>query len=162
VSPPAPLGERSRWIIAGAFLAIIPDFDYLLVWWFGLGEEWHRSVTHSLVFALFVGLLWSVVFKASTFREAAAYILAITSHGLLDCAATKTSSGVQLLWPYTHGWYRLGIVDYPEICFLKPGGLSTCHFADLGKLFLLELLIGLPPFLILLFVERRRRRAASH
>ena len=52
-----------RWkpVLTGAFLAICPDFDYALNWLRISGGGWHHGFTHSIVFAVAVGLMTTTV-----------------------------------------------------------------------------------------------------
>jgi membrane-bound metal-dependent hydrolase YbcI (DUF457 family) len=107
------LGRSWKPLAVGAAIAILPDFDYLLVWALDFDESWHRGFSHSIIFGVFVGLLASAVMDASRIREALGYIFAAVSHGLLDFSTTKYSKGVQLFWPFSVDWFKLGLFDYP-------------------------------------------------
>ncbi|WP_299329278.1 metal-dependent hydrolase [Parasphingopyxis sp.] len=87
--------------VAGAFMAIVPDFD-VIGFWFGIeyGDDWgHRGASHSFLFAFLgagvVSLLWREARSITGFLFLA---LAIASNGLLD-AVTNGGLGVALLWP---------------------------------------------------------------
>jgi inner membrane protein len=90
--------------IAGfAFLGLSPDLDFIAL---ELGSDGtfleHRVMTHSLPFALVVGL--ALGFAAQRPQRRLARVLciaALASHGLLD-ALTANSPGPQLLWPFTN------------------------------------------------------------
>src|SRR5262249_10944506 len=90
------------WVLA-AFLPIIPDFDgfsyraYPSV----LG---HRGFTHSLTFALGIGILVAALtfwyFRVRFLPLAALFFLITASHGILD-ACTNGGVGIPLLWPFS-------------------------------------------------------------
>jgi membrane-bound metal-dependent hydrolase YbcI (DUF457 family) len=110
-----PTGSRySISLFAGALLANAADLDFLLV--AGLhSKAWHRGFSHSVVFSLFICLLFLVVLGSGQVRNAMAYGLAFTSHGLLDYLTSKVGAGVELLWPFstaklTLGWWGLSEV----------------------------------------------------
>lgn len=103
------LGRKAispRLIAAGMFVAMAPDFDTAA---FKLGIAYadqfgHRGASHSLLFALIVGLFGAVVAPwLRTTRWCAFLWLACctASHPLLD-ALTNGGLGVALLWPWSH------------------------------------------------------------
>jgi membrane-bound metal-dependent hydrolase YbcI (DUF457 family) len=143
-------------LLLGAAVAILPDVDYLLVWGFGLDDTWHRSFTHSLIFALIVGLCAAAIIGAQYWQEALVYITAALSHGLLDALTTKESRGVELYWPFSTRWVRLGLFDYPET---KLGALQL-PWSDTLWLILktsaLEFVIFAPLLLIVIYLNKRR------
>jgi inner membrane protein len=88
------------WILVAA-LPAVPDLDTL-----GLGRAnsiWgHRGFTHSLGFALALGLTATVVvgwhLRMSFWRLAVLFSVIAASHGLLDLLTTA-GNGVALWWP---------------------------------------------------------------
>ena len=97
----------------GAFCAVIPDAD-VLAFKFGIPYEsmrGHRGITHSLFFAVLVGLLvWFIFYrqeKLSTLRGALIllfFILATASHAILD-AMTTGGLGVAFFAPFHNERY---------------------------------------------------------
>ncbi len=105
-----------RWklLLTGALLAICPDFDYALNWLRISGGGWHHGFTHSIVFALAVGLLMSTVVGERKLRSFILFSGATVSHTLLDFMITE-SRGVALWWPFSDQRYRLRVpnpIDY--------------------------------------------------
>jgi inner membrane protein len=102
-SEPAPLRPsllsllRGYGAVAGfALLAMLPDADVLLV---ALG---HRGASHSLFFAVAVGVLVGLIARhlgARGVRTAIVAAIAVASHGLLD-AVGEGGRGIPLLWPF--------------------------------------------------------------
>jgi inner membrane protein len=95
---PAPL------LAAGCFAAVVPDADVLL-YSFGFGDEsrWgHRGFTHSLTFALLLGVCaWLAWRRRESRRLAFAFVLACAaSHGVLD-AFTHGGAEVGFLSPWS-------------------------------------------------------------
>lgn len=134
-------------LAAGAFLANAADLDFGLV--FALHSRgWHRGFTHSLTFALAVGLVLFVSLGRRRAAKAVAYGLAYASHGLLDFATTKFGGGVQLLWPFTAERFALGWLGLSEIPSKAPP-------AEIARFFCVELAVFAPPFLALLLWRRR-------
>jgi inner membrane protein len=95
----------SRLLAAGAIASMLPDID-VLAFHFGVpyGAPFgHRGATHSLAFALVVGLIaLAAAGPLKTSRRAAfAFVTAsAASHGLLDML-TNGGSGIALLWPFS-------------------------------------------------------------
>ena len=103
------LGRRTlspRLVAAGMFATIAPDFDSVA---FKLGIAYadqfgHRGASHSIAFALALGLLAAIAapWLRTTRLKAFVFIAACTaSHPLLD-AFTDGGLGVALLWPWSH------------------------------------------------------------
>jgi inner membrane protein len=95
-----------RLLLAGVAAAMLPDADVALHFlvdapW---GSPWrHRGFTHSLPFALAMGLLAALGARGLRARPAAAFAfvaLACASHGLLDMLTTG-GSGIPYFWPLT-------------------------------------------------------------
>lgn len=143
-------GRRFRLaLLAGFLLANCADLDFLVV--FALrSRDWHRAFTHSLAFALVVGLLLILILGASRMRDALAYGLAYASHALLDFLTTKEGGGVEFLWPFSGERFALGWLGLSEV----PSRLAP---AEIMKAMLLELLIFAPPLLLVILLSRRRR-----
>jgi membrane-bound metal-dependent hydrolase YbcI (DUF457 family) len=60
-------------------------------------------------------LLFLIILRHGFFRNAIAYGLAFTSHGLLDYLTSKKGGGVELFWPFSSerlilGWWGLSEV----------------------------------------------------
>lgn len=103
------LGRKTlppRLVAAGVVAAMAPDFDTVA---FKLGIAYadqfgHRGATHSIVFALALGLIAAIAapWLRSGRRRAFAFVALCTlSHPLLD-ALTNGGLGVALLWPWSH------------------------------------------------------------
>jgi len=137
-------------LAAGALLANAADLDFGLV--FALhSRAWHRGFTHSLAFALAVGLALLVSLGRARAAKAVAYGLAYASHAVLDFATTKFGGGVELLWPFTAERYALGQLGLSEIPSRVPP-------AGIVGYIVLELLIFAPPLLALLLWRRKSSR----
>lgn len=101
------LGDRQiprPLMIAGAAAAMLPDADVIL---FRFGATYdtpwaHRGFSHSLGFAVALGLAAALTFRSRVKPAVAfAYIAcAAFSHGLLDML-TNGGHGVAILWPAT-------------------------------------------------------------
>ena len=91
-------------------LALLPDVDFIA---FQLGIPYphpfgHRGMTHSLLFAVLVGLL--VAFglrlrRRPVLLDALLAVLVVASHGVLD-AMTTGGLGIEFFWPFdTHRYF---------------------------------------------------------
>lgn len=104
-SPFRNLGSRF-WILT-ALCAILPDFD-VVAFYFGIDYSsmlGHRGFTHSIVFALFVGVVISKIFFARVdipgWKLALYFACVTVSHPLLDMF-TNGGLGVALLAPFSN------------------------------------------------------------
>ena len=137
-------------LAAGAFLANAADLDFGLV--FALHSRgWHRGFTHSLAFALAVGLAFFVALGRARAAKAAAYGLAYASHAALDFATTKFGGGLELLWPFTAERFALGRLGLSEIPSRVPP-------AGIVRYLVVEFVIFAPPLLALLLWRKKRSR----
>jgi membrane-bound metal-dependent hydrolase YbcI (DUF457 family) len=94
-----------------ATLAAAPDLD--------LAFTRHRTMTHSIVAALFVGLAAAAVaalVKRPVARVALMCAAAYGSHLLLDWLGVDNypPHGLQLMWPLSDAWYISGIDLFPQ------------------------------------------------
>lgn len=94
-----------RLLAVGIVASVLPDADVLA---FKLGipyaaEFGHRGFTHSLLFALAMGVLAALVaplLQATRWRSFWFTGLATASHGVLD-AFTNGGLGIAFLWPFS-------------------------------------------------------------
>lgn len=112
------LGNRA--MLWGAVAGTIPDLDVLLNPWLDTVQRlgFHRSLTHSFLFAMLVspllGLLLQRVYRrhGATFRDwTLLFFLGFTTHALLDSCTTW---GTQLFWPFSRygvAFYNVFVVD---------------------------------------------------
>lgn len=159
---PVPL----RFWIAAACCAALPDVDIL----WGRYVTWgtwlaHRGFTHSLAFAVVVGVTAAFIcfrdpqFAPVRWRYAVALALAAASHCLLDGMA-RYGTHVMFLWPFSTHRYLL-----PWTVFGVPG--TRWPHSSLGRLARVaenEITWGWTPSTILLGVTawvRRAHRAPS-
>jgi len=101
----------TRWSAFGAAvvwsgLSLLPDADVVGMRFFGVryGDPWgHRGATHSVVFALVIGVVAALVARAAKLPVVRTWLFAtlvVVSHGLLD-TLTDGGLGVALLWPFS-------------------------------------------------------------
>ena len=149
--PRSALTRDWKLLVYGAALAVCPDLDLLFLWPLGLDTSWHRSFTHSIVFAIAVGCVAAVALGMSRIREAIGYGSAVLSHGLLDFLATRKYMGVELFWPLSTNRFKLGLVGLSEFG-VRDQPLAGV-IVDWIKPLLTELVIFAPLFLAILLLK---------
>ncbi len=146
-------------MLLGAILGISPDLDLLIAWGFGLGNSWHGSFSHSIVFAIAAGLLVSSLTGDLKIKGAAVYVLAVLSHAVLDAATSKVWGAIKLFWPVSDRRFNFGLFDYFEFI---PNPETNPIADDLKRaleISLYELLIFAPVLLLVLLISRRVMQA---
>jgi inner membrane protein len=122
-----------RLLLAGVTASVLPDLDVLA---FRLGisyshELGHRGMSHSLAFALLLGLL-ALLFAPqlrATQRTAGLFIFtAAASHGLLDMF-TNGGLGVALLWPFSDDrfFFPARVIEVSPLSLRRFFGPSGVH-----------------------------------
>lgn len=134
------------------FLAVCPDFDYILNWLrIGRGG-WHHGFTHSIIFALFVGALTAFVTGCRSARGFITFSAATASHPLLDYVITE-SQGVALWWPFTDYRYKLRAANPIDYTWSNASFWDTA--VDVLRICLTELIIFGPLLLIVILLRSR-------
>jgi inner membrane protein len=155
--PPASRnGALAARMIGWSLLSMLPDADVV---GFSLGvaygSPWgHRGATHSLVFAVIVGVVVALLARVCgrpAMRVGVLATVVVASHGLLD-TLTDGGRGCALLWPFVATRYFAPVNPIPVspigIGVLSPRGLYVAAF---------ELLL-FAPFLAYAWWPRRRGR----
>jgi len=151
---------RSAWwpMLVGAALAIVPDFDLFLAWGLGYNLRVHGGFTHSVVFAIALGLIGALLTRELDPRGITTYTTAALSHGLLDFATKKDFGGVMLLWPLSSDKFRLGLFNYFEF-FVDPGSQSLSSILEGAiNVFYYETLIFAPLLITVILWKRWQQR----
>jgi membrane-bound metal-dependent hydrolase YbcI (DUF457 family) len=105
-------------LLAGA---IFPDLDLIIDWVFGL--DIHRTITHSLPFAIlfpaFVYIILRLVKDKNCKKFSIALGIGIMIHILIDM---NSSFGVTLLWPSNlyFSFTRIGLLPNQTTFFQRP------------------------------------------
>jgi inner membrane protein len=126
----------SRWwaALAGALFAVLPDIDYVFIFWDRLAFiRYHRGFTHSLValplFALAGALIGRFLGGPRWFKPLFILgLIVLASHLLLDLA---TSYGTQILSPFSRRRFTLDwvfIIDPYLTALLAAGAISALAF----------------------------------
>ncbi|HMV49200.1 MAG TPA: metal-dependent hydrolase [Blastocatellia bacterium] len=153
---------RENWwpLLVGAVLAVTPDFDLFFAWTFGFSDRLHGGVSHSILFAIPLGLLGAPAAREFTRRGILTYFAIALSHGLLDFVTKKEFGGAALLWPFSSQKLRLGIFSYYEftpafkqqpLTEILEGALNVCYY---------EVLTFVPLFVAVLIWKNWRQRRA--
>jgi len=154
---------RRFWLYCtlAAFLAVVPDLDSFSSAAYGsmLG---HRGFTHSLAFALWVGLFTaSLTFRflgANFWISSLMFFAAMASHGLLD-AMTSGGANIPFFWPASdQGYGNWGPIPLSDLGFQLPDPRRSRALRS-------ELLwIWLPTiaFMATMTISRRIKRRRPH
>jgi membrane-bound metal-dependent hydrolase YbcI (DUF457 family) len=147
-----------KMLLTGALLAISPDADYILNWLQIDYGGWHHGFTHSIPFALVMGVVMIAVFRDWKLRSYLVFTLAYVSHTLLDFMFTE-SRGVALWWPFTNYRYKLRLPSPIEYAWSHHSLLQAV--IDAAKLCFIELLIFGPLLLAVLWIRSDQRSSAK-
>ena len=117
-------------LMLGLFCSAAPDLDVIA---FSLGipyesEFGHRGFTHSILFSVFMGFLFSFAHKQLETKRFTVFwfiTLAWASHGILD-AMTTGGLGIAFFWPIDNTRYFLPW----QVIKVSPIGFS--FFSDRG------------------------------
>ena len=110
----------ARILIAATLLPVVPDLDVLLRPWFRYGHPLgHRGISHSLAFALFLGVLAALACRQDAARVpggigglALLFTTIAASHGILD-ALTDGGMGIPFLMPFDNSRYFFPVRPIP-------------------------------------------------
>lgn len=115
-------------ILMVVFLANLPDLDFIPVFILQ-SVKWHRTFTHSFLFALLASMLATYIFWGSwQWKRWLVYLSILLSHPILDsltCPLISTN-GVMFFWPFSMTRFRFGLINH--------------HYAGWGELPLFQLI----------------------
>ena len=144
--------SRRRVITLAAVCGAVPDLD-LIGWPLGVSTFalWgHRGLTHSIAFAVMLGVAVAALLPGVTRRErliaAAVLMLATATHSLLDAMTTYSPTGPAFWAPFSNERYRFWWTP------LTGAGGSNTSFGQEA------LYACLPAVLVILLIEWWRRR----
>lgn len=137
--------SRDRLVLfAACLVAIVPDLDFALVW--GLGwplDEFHRTFSHSLLFALILTGLWSLL-RPRRLRALGPglFFSILLSHLVLDslCTANASRYGVMIFWPLSYARFGWPVL----VPLYAPFGNSPFSVRSFLLFSLLEVFMALP------------------
>lgn len=136
-------------------LSLLPDADFIT---FHLGIPYahplgHRGMTHSLVFAVLVGLAVALVLLLRgrpALGDALLATVVVASHGVLD-AFTTGGLGIEFLWPFDARRF------FAPLRFIPVAPLGARMLGSRGlRVLLVELVLFLPAWLYAFWPRRGR------
>lgn len=133
-------------LVTGALLANAADFDFALVFVLH-SKAWHRGFSHSIMFALVVGLAFVLLLGRRRIREAFACGAGFASHSVLDYVTTKEGGGVELLWPFSSERLVFGWAGLSEL----PSRMAP---TEIAASLVLELMLFTPLLLLAVGVRK--------
>lgn len=154
-SSPGTTKKRLPSMVLWSALALLPDADAI---GFSMGvryaDEWgHRGATHSLVFALLIGLLMAACApprRATRLRTLLFGAGVVASHPLLDMMTTG-GLGCALLWPFELRRY------FAPLRFIPVAPIGGAFFSARGlAVAMVELVLFLPFLVYALWPNRPR------
>ncbi len=158
--------QNKKFWILGILCAMLPDTD-VIGFSFGIKYEsfWgHRGFSHSILFAVFIGLITTLLFYKAYFftKKGVLYILFFTlctvSHAILD-ALTNGGLGVALFSPfdntrYFFSWRPIQVSPIGASKFFSKWGLRVIYS---------ELIwIGIPAILYIALNLFNRRKQSTN
>jgi inner membrane protein len=130
------------WMVWLAVVGIAADFDFIGVWWFGVGPgaTWnHRGATHSMVVAALGGLASVVVARWHGLdRRLAALVgtFVAATHPILD-GFSRHAAGLPLWWPVSADFWQSRVRFLPGVVmtsdYLQPAGILWLAIELLGS-----------------------------
>ena len=120
----------SLWLaIYGAFVSVLPDFDFIPQVITGL--RFHRGPSHSLLAALMMSLLLSLIAYGVkhqiSYRKLFVFTLICYSAHLTMDAITAGGDGMRLLWPFSEQYFRAPFSLFPAVHHSR-GFWDASHF----------------------------------
>lgn len=152
-----PKWQKWKHYLLCAFLAISPDFDYILNFFPILGGGWHHGFTHSFGFAFVLGAIICNITNERNLKHFLIYSSVISSHPVLDYLFTK-SHGVELFYPFSNQRFKLDLFDFLDYSW-RNSTFNESLFT-LFKICFIEFLAFTPIILLILFL--RRKSITSH
>lgn len=161
--------DSSMLLLLCACLAISPDLDFLPGIFYGQPALYHQGVSHSLGFAVTVGLISTVAYKkyakdaGSLLGKWSLFSLAYASHLLLDLFGPDKSPpyGIPLFWPLTDDSYLSPVQILWGVHHAKSTSTSTTEWVNsilnlhnVGAIGI-ELAVVLPWILIVIYFQRQ-------
>jgi membrane-bound metal-dependent hydrolase YbcI (DUF457 family) len=142
--PKNSLSEDWKFLLLGSVIAVSPDLDYFLVYWYDMCQECHRSYTHSIFFALAITWLGLLLTGFTRIKRILVCGAALLSHGILDFLVAYENAGVKLFHPFSETRYQSNLSDVFIRTANSPHELinqAVLEFAVSAPLLLLILLV---------------------
>jgi membrane-bound metal-dependent hydrolase YbcI (DUF457 family) len=101
-------------------LASLPDLDTFVGQHDGITSIWHRTLSHSFFFTLWIGcliaLIEALLDKGPLLRRAALYAAVISTHPLIDyfTVVPPYTGAMPLFWPLTGDFFASPVALFPS------------------------------------------------
>ncbi|MFH1940856.1 MAG: metal-dependent hydrolase [bacterium] len=155
-----------RWVVYGLilFLSNLPDVDFLFGYFTGNPNRYHHGWTHSLMFAVIVGVVFGVASSSFTrhngIRAGIVAFILVLSHILLDFFTkdTRPPFGMPLFWPASKAYFISHATPFLDVTKASTNGefLSSLFCVHNLRTVLSELAIFVP-LTAGIFIYRRRK-----
>ncbi len=127
------LPNNTIWLHIGFFLlASLPDLDFIpILLWNLPKDDFHRTYSHSLIFAVLVGILlaslYQLIFKRHLKHLFWLLPVVIATHGLMDacCLDLFPPCGVMYLWPFSKHYFYFNIPHVYSVGSFQAQGYYT-------------------------------------
>lgn len=144
-------------------VANLPDIDYLPGFLAGNPNQFHQKMTHSLGFAIIVGIILGLIYhlkeKKNFFKYFIIFATIYSSHLFLDFIGkdTRAPYGEQLFWPISNIHVLSPIAIFSDVHKASASDIffqSLCSWHNLWSV-MIEVLILLP---VLLVIQKSGKR----
>ncbi len=158
------LKKSWKTILLVVFISNLPDIDYLPGLIVGYPNKYHHALTHSLGFAIIVGLIFALFYfwryKGMNLSQLILIFSGLSfSHIVLDYFAIDTSLpyGVPLFWPITSRYF---ISPVPLFLDIHKATVSNLFISSLFNMhnfwaIIMESVIFMPIIGILMLKQRK-------
>jgi len=145
-------------VIWAVFCANLPDFDLFAGLMKGELNQYHQGYTHTLGFALFIGVTVYFVLKIMKIKRALSIAMLsfflVFFHVLMDSFNydSKPPIGVMLLWPFSNHYFNPIQIFYP-VPHSEPGDVFSDVFMNAVCR---EIVLLLVPFVVLVYLKIKK------
>jgi membrane-bound metal-dependent hydrolase YbcI (DUF457 family) len=121
-----------RAIFIGGLAAIAADFDFIPGILIGNPGRFHHAQSHSITFAVLVGLIAGLIARESRLRWGLLVGVGYASHLILDGLTFDDSAphGIPILWPFMRDVFQSPITLFPNVAW-GSRSLITAQNLDL-------------------------------
>ena len=121
-----------RAIFIGGLAAIAADFDFIPGMLIGNPGRFHHAQSHSITFAVLIGIIAGLIATESRLRWALLIGLGYGSHLILDLLTFDDSApqGIPIFWPFVRDVFQSPITLFPNVAW-GSRSLITAQNLDL-------------------------------
>jgi membrane-bound metal-dependent hydrolase YbcI (DUF457 family) len=137
-------------------IGLSPDLDFVF-FLFNHNPYTHRSISHSVSFAMFVVLIGGFVLKQKTTIKRP-YLLCsflLGGHILWDffTKCDRIPYGTMFLWPFSNKYYQTPLIIFPGFSWMSWEELLSF---DLIKQVIIEIIVFFPILFLAVFIKTKR------